>query len=383
MQEIAVIGGGLQGIEITYLATQAGYRTLLVDRKAEVPARGLADDFFQADITSADQELLARLSQADIVFPACENYQALEKLSSLRGKLPPLVFDLAAYQISSSKKKSKEFFRRAGLPCARDWPAADFPLIIKPEQGSGSESVELITSREELENLQEKPGSGEFIAEEYLQGPSYSLEVIACENRVYPLKVTRLVFDQKYDCRQVLAGDFIPADVCHELIDLGRTAARELSLNGIMDLEVIAADSGLKLLEIDARFPSQTPSAVYHAWGINMVKLLVELYLENESRELHSARIGAALYEQLLVRNQQLYNAGEHIMTEAGSLRYRENFLGADSALTDFALGCKEWRAILHFKNDNITAVKRRRKAALNRIRSRLAGGGEIQPDWN
>lgn len=404
MLEAAVIGGGLQGIEITYLANQAGYRTLLVDKKAQVPARGLADDFFQADMACPDRRLLSRLSQSDIIFPACENFQALIRLDSLRKNLPPIILDLAAYQLSSSKEKSKEFFRKAGLPCARDWrevernegaeraeedeiedgaEGAGFPLIVKPVEGSGSEDVRLITSREELNALEAKPGDGTIIAEEYLQGPTYSLEVIAYRDQIYPLKITRLFFDQQYDCRQVVAGGSVPNEVCRELIDIGKRAARDLNLTGIMDLEVIAAESGLKLLEIDARFPSQTPSAVYQAWGINMVKILVELYLElypeNQSREFYStgtgAACGAAIYEQLLVQDQQVFCTGEHIMTEAGLLRQQNNFFGADTALTDYRPGSREWRAILHYKGDSIKGVKKKRKETLDKINSLVERG--------
>ena len=38
---LAVAGGGLQGLEITYLARRAGFETLLLDRKEDPPAGGL------------------------------------------------------------------------------------------------------------------------------------------------------------------------------------------------------------------------------------------------------------------------------------------------------------------------------------------------------
>ena len=39
---LAVVGGKLQGTEAAYLAGEAGYEVVLIDRRAERPAAGLA-----------------------------------------------------------------------------------------------------------------------------------------------------------------------------------------------------------------------------------------------------------------------------------------------------------------------------------------------------
>ncbi|MDY2625929.1 MAG: hypothetical protein SOV74_06415, partial [Coriobacteriales bacterium] len=62
---VLVVGGKLQGVEICYLARQAGYHTVLVDRYAGVPASGLADEFVGADALDA-QTLLPLFQEADI-----------------------------------------------------------------------------------------------------------------------------------------------------------------------------------------------------------------------------------------------------------------------------------------------------------------------------
>jgi pyrrolysine biosynthesis protein PylC len=45
MMRVVVAGGKLQGIEAAYLAHQAGWSVLLIDREASPPARGLCDQF--------------------------------------------------------------------------------------------------------------------------------------------------------------------------------------------------------------------------------------------------------------------------------------------------------------------------------------------------
>ena len=50
--------------------------------------------------------------------------------------------------------------------------------------------------------------------------------------------------------------------------------AEVLRLHGLMDLEVIQTPEGMRVLEIDARFPSQTPTAVWLSTGVNLAEHL-------------------------------------------------------------------------------------------------------------
>lgn len=358
MKKIAIIGGGLQGIEIAFLAKEAGYRTLLLDKKPEPPALGLVDKFIQADVNDLDNNMLRKISfEMDMIIPAFEDYRGLQILNELRSKLPPLVLDFDSYKISSSKKASRVFFEEYSLPYARTLPEAEFPLIIKPDDGSGSQGVNLVGSEEELLEAKEMY-NGNFLIEEFLTGPAYSIEVLGFDGEIYPLEVTRLIFDDEYDCRKVLAGSFIDNEIFKSLKELGKITAEKLNLQGIMDLEVVATESGLKLLEIDARFPSQTPTAVYRSSGINMVKMLADLYLEGETGEHLNNKNKAAIYEQIYIKNNKVFSTGEHIMTKAGRLEVDNDFFGADFALTDYSGRGNDGHAILHFWAENLMKVE-------------------------
>jgi pyrrolysine biosynthesis protein PylC len=83
---LAVIGGKLQGLEATYLAHQAGWEVILIDKNREVPAAGLCDEFQLLDISAANQKALARiLRRADLVLPALEDYQTLVHIENENG----------------------------------------------------------------------------------------------------------------------------------------------------------------------------------------------------------------------------------------------------------------------------------------------------------
>ena len=113
---VAVVGGALQGLEITFLAKKAGFETVLLDRRCDVPATGICDRFVAMDLTD-HEALTGALGSVDLVLPAAENAHALQSLVRWCEKnRMPLAFDPAAYAISSSKKASDALFRRLGIP---------------------------------------------------------------------------------------------------------------------------------------------------------------------------------------------------------------------------------------------------------------------------
>ena len=90
---LAVVGGGLQGVEAAYLAKKAGWEVCLVDRRHEVAAGGLCDRFIQCD-AARPEDLGRRLTGIDLVLPAFENGRALQSLAAwARRSEIPLVFE--------------------------------------------------------------------------------------------------------------------------------------------------------------------------------------------------------------------------------------------------------------------------------------------------
>ena len=351
--KVAVVGGKLQGTEATYLAHRAGWEVLLIDKRQAVPAQGLADEFYQMDVTDDASSLGSILRKADLVIPAVEDRSALKSLKQATAREGvPLAYDEASYEVSSSKKRSDRLFGELGLPAPRPWPSGGLPLLIKPSGSSGSRGVLKIESRNELNAFLSKTvsESEDWVIQEYLEGPSYSIEVFGHSNRFISLQTTTIEVDAVYDCKRVLA----PADLSSDLKDdfgrLSRKIAQALHLEGIMDVEVIQSLGRLKVLEIDARLPSQTPTVVYKSTGLNMVELLFEIFVKDSLPE--SAPIDqekAVIYEHLKVTPEALEVAGEHIMAEAGPLKIREGFFGADEAITDYRQGKPHWAATLIF----------------------------------
>jgi pyrrolysine biosynthesis protein PylC len=345
---IAVVGGKLQGVEACYLARKAGWKVRLVDHRPQVPARGLCDEFQRADVRNR-QDCLRALAGVDLVLPALENRTVLDALADRcqqSGIL--LAFDPAAYRISSSKIISDRLFADLGLSAPRPWPACGFPIIAKPSCGSGSRGVRVVRDEKELAALfaVENQMNG-WVLQEFLEGPSYSIEVIGTPGNYQAVQVIDLFVDRGYDCMRVEAPSMLPRGQVEEFRQLALRLADALQLKGLMDVEVILDQGKLKVLEIDARLPSQTPTAVWWSSGVNMLTALGDVFLGRFAPVASLSGTRGVVYEHVHASPGGLETGGERLMAAARPLRRIDGFFGADEALSDYEPGRRDWRATL------------------------------------
>ena len=352
---VGIIGGKLQGVEAAYLARKAGWEVRVIDRKPVVPASGLGHSFAQADVT-LENNLADVLGDVDLIIPALEDDGALRSLTRWSRKTGiPLAFDPQAYAVSSSKVKSVELFKKIGLPLPVAWPQCSFPVLAKPVRGSGSKGVRVFQDRDSMISwfLPEFPPP-DWVLEEYLEGSQHSLEVVGRPGNFRLLQVTDLYVDQKFDCMRVIAPSNLPLNLVVEFERLTLRIAEALNLHGIMDVEAIYCRGEFKILEIDARLPSQTPTAVYWSTNQNMVGFLGDLYATPQDDCPPAGDIArGVVYEHIHVSGGILRISGEGIMTEGGALNSQNNFFGADEAISNYVPGKDQWAATLIFSGTN------------------------------
>lgn len=371
-----MLGGGLQGIEAAYLLRKAGHQVFMLDKNPDAPAKGLAHSFFCFDLLQAAEKMLdAFMSQVDAIMPATENLPALTKMEKVAKKYKIVFcFDAEAYGISSSKIISNRLFARLGLPAPLPWPKAKLPLLCKPANSSGSKDVKVILNDKELGQVlgSVKNPSAELVIEEFLEGPSYSIEVAAAAGKGSALEVTLLHFDELFDCNRVVYPCGLDKAGIAHLESMVLQLAEALRLTGVMDLEVIHTAGQFKVLEIDARLPSQTPAVVFHASGKNLATCLLDVFLKGKILPEEKERKKAVIYEHLHCHPEtgDITFPGEHVMAVSKDLYLTENFFGADEAITNFMAHRENesWVATVIITADNIEEAWRKRQAMLEKI---------------
>jgi pyrrolysine biosynthesis protein PylC len=344
----AIAGGRLQGVELACLAKKAGWQTLLIDRDPKPPALNLCDRFVQLDL-GAIHDLDAVCAGVDIVIPALEDREVLSKLARWgRNRGMPVAFDEKAYAVTCSKIESNRLFASLGVDAPEPWPACGYPAVTKPGGASGSHGVVILNGPDDLARVFPRgiPEQG-WVCQQYLDGPSFSLELIGRPGDYQPLVCTELFMDAVHDCKSVSAPCSLTRWQIRDLEEMAVALAEAVVLTGIMDLEVILHKGRFKALEIDARFPSQTPLAVNAATGCNMLEMLGALFLSGQTPKPAADELQGARLAHIRVTPETIFLEGEHIMGLAGPLDLVTGFYGADEAITNFREGARYWVATL------------------------------------
>ena len=361
----AIIGGKLQGVEAAYLAGKAGWDVTIIDRAPDAPASGLCHRFIHTDITTrTDLERLLR--PFDLVIPALENQDALKRLQKYsQHDVLPILFDFDAYTTTSSKIESDRLFAGIHIPTPVPYPDCGFPVIVKPSQGSGSKGIYVIHDLKQLKShLATAPG--EQVIQKFVDGPSYSMEIIGYPGSYCPLQVTELEMDPVFDCKRVMAPSGLSRKIIGDFEKISTVIAKTLALKGLMDIEVILDNDVPRVLEIDARLPSQTPVTVHASTGVNMLQLLAEQHCrpsENEAKADVAQR--GVVYEHIRVTDNTLTVTGEHAMASAGPLRLEKDFFGADEAFPCQSDNRTDWVATLIISAENRTVAWEKRESVI------------------
>jgi pyrrolysine biosynthesis protein PylC len=311
MKRICLIGGKLQGFEAAYHAKKASMKVALIDRNENAFIKDFVDEFHCFDIMEEPERLIKFSATVDAMIPVNENFDTIDFLETIKDRLHcPMLFDFDAYRISRDKSTSKKYFRSIGIPTPSDRPSHP-PYFIKPSCMSSSIGTAIIYDDEGLKGLDPT-----MLIEEYVEGDVLSLEVVGDGEHFAVVKETKIHIDDTYDCHMVTPIDHNP-----ELRSITYELARNLKLKGIMDVEAIDSPQGLKVLEIDARFPSQTPTAVYHSSGVNLLELLLKAFTEGVQEMPQAPEGNYCVYEHLIFKRGQLSPIGEHILSMGNNYR--------------------------------------------------------------
>ena len=367
---IAIVGGALQGMEAVLLAKAAGYEAVVLDRKKSAPAMSLCDEAVNIDPTKDPDGALEIFRGCDAVIPACEEMDLLRTLDSMRSRMDaPLLFDLGSYKISNSKNRSNEVMRSVGVPLPQPWPQCGFPAIVKPSSQSGSIGVTVAMNDDDMKKGLElvKGLNDEPVIQEFVHGKSVSVEVIGDGRTAKGYITTEVCLDSNYDCKMVRCNpNIMPKELCDEFAEIGKNVAEAIGLSALMDVEAILTPRGLRVLEIDARIPSQTPAAIEAATGVNLLEELTTTALGKPASR--QPKDGCSVYRHVYVRNGELRSSGEKEFGHVVDPRFAPGLFGSDNCITDYEPGKAEWHATLISKGRTEEEADERAQACITRI---------------
>lgn len=215
------------------------YKDVCVIRDVRTP--GWIDDLNEA----------IRRHDIDIVFPA--NSVVIDQLSPVRDLVAAQVLlpSQDVIRITRSKRATLQLLE-GSLPTPRVFGSASeitqYPVFAKPDQGYGSQGIELVTSPEQAANIDFQ----KMIVQEHLPGREYSVDCFSSAEG-------KLLFSGARERVRVRMGTSMHAEVVSsELESLLRTHAEniltKLKITGAWFFQMKEDHHGvLRLLEIDIR----------------------------------------------------------------------------------------------------------------------------------
>ena len=358
---IAIVGGALQGMEAVYLSKLAGYETLVIDRKAHAPALALADEAAIMDPTEDMAAAMKLFADCDAVLPACEELDLWNSFTIISSERKSLYFRYQILQYILFKNQIQHTDEHGRVPMPEPWPKCGYPVIVKPSSQSGSIGVTPARNDMELNEglLRVAKLNDSPVIQEFVHGKSISIEAIGNGKKARSYVTTEVVLDRNYDCKMVRCNPEIIPDEDEELFRKAcRNTAELMGLSALMDMEAIYTEKGIRVLEIDARIPSQTPAAVEAGSGINLLKELVDCSMGKTSTAKDSRKAG--IYEHYVFRDGALATSGEKEFGKVRNPTICTGLFGSDRMITDYESGKKEWHAtVITYGRDAADAEKK------------------------
>lgn len=173
-----------------------------------------------------------------------------------------LVSDKSSIDICRDKKKTNKFFEENGIGCAKEITEEDiknknyeFPLFIKPLDGSSSINTFKVNNDEQLEFFLKyinKP-----ILQEFIEGDEYTIDVFLDfeSNPIAILPRVRLA---------TRSGEVLKAKVVrdNEVIEEVEKILKKLPFIGHITIQCMKTLQGIKFIEINPRFGGGAPIGI-------------------------------------------------------------------------------------------------------------------------
>lgn len=163
----------------------------------------------------------------------------------------------------------------------------DFPLLIKPRQGSSSSGVEIINNQKQLHYFTENhPG---ILLQEYIRHDNQEYTVGVFLDKSGHSNGTMILR------RQLSSGITFRAEVVRdeEISTLCRKVGEKSGVMGPCNIQLIMSGQGLKLLEINPRFSSSV--AIRAHFGYNEPAMCIEHFIFNKKPTIPEVHFGMAM----------------------------------------------------------------------------------------
>jgi hypothetical protein len=253
---------------------------LAVDINPKASSALLCDHFFNCDSTDAaaiydwcmsfsKQKIEAVWANNDILIPTRASLECALNVTVPHASHKSC-FDLLSKALSSKVLNDSGFVPKQLYYDESNLLSLNYPLIVKPKKGSGSEGVKLISSSNELQNT--NFNSEKEIIEEYILGTEYGTNHFYDGKNIYKLPAVRRYFD--HTKTMVPLGTVI-ADMNDKFLIDSYSHIEDIIIKnnwlGPMKADIFIDGPNFNIIEMSPRFHGEIDTTyVFSQCGLNI-----------------------------------------------------------------------------------------------------------------
>jgi len=289
-QRLLVLGAGPAQIGLLRAARERDLFVIAVDRDAAAPGFAYADK--RALVSTEDEPGIDRLARAEavdgIVSPGADWPVGVAARVAERLGLPHPI-DGATAALATTKSRQRERFAAAGVPQPRllDEPAP--PCVVKAPDRQGQRGLTLVQTAAALpaaiEAALDASRNGNYIVEEYVDGPEVTVNAVSVDGVFQPLTVTDRLTADPPAFGVALAHAWPSVVTTQAPIDAARDAAEALGIrNGPTYTQIRVGPEGPQVVEVAARLGGgHDAELVQAATGVRLNDLALDFALGLEA----------------------------------------------------------------------------------------------------
>ncbi|AXX64473.1 ATP-grasp domain-containing protein [Bombilactobacillus bombi] len=341
-KKVLIVEPSFYGVSFVKSAKKMGCKVICVVSSLANPKKygynGYYDDLILADIRSSSSILKAigesEYDNFDAIIPATD--YAIAVTAKVAQKLKMYGNSYFAAKCARNKDLARKQFLKENVPSAnfavvktlKEAQEASqligYPLILKPTNTASSIDVFYIQNNEELKrkfnqitklkkSYMDFKVRNEYILEEYLDGPEFSVELFLNNDSIEFAEVTEKHTTEPPYFVELMHIFPTTIEIQHkkEIIETAYQAARSLDFHsGPTHIEVKLTSSGPKIVEVNGRPGGDhiTSDLIYDSYGINIFQKTIDLYLNNQVSITPSYN-GAAAINFLFSNNSGKFNS--------------------------------------------------------------------------
>jgi len=306
MQKILILGGKPIGsCEITMAAKKRGLYTIVADYlpTEQSPAKQIAHESW--DISTADvEELRKKCIEENVkaVITGVHEFNIERKIELCEKLGFPQYCTEKQWFLCENKAEFKKMCSEYKIPVAKTYQKDDlinYPVVVKPIDGSGSRGFSVCHNEEELdagiEEAMEFSASKQYLIEEYIQSEACIIHYTAVNGEIVFSGMSDKHSQMLEGGSSVMALQMFPSkDIKRYLDDVNEKAVAMFKALGVTDgpiwIEAFNDVNNKRFIfnEMGYRFGgSMTNYPVEHFYGINQIDLMLDNALGQKSVDLN------------------------------------------------------------------------------------------------